>query len=224
MAPGDDTGLGNKPIIVIVGLIASLIAIFTFITGKESVPEILNTPTPPGVVVITVQSPPTQVLVTSEPNPTATPKRVSLGTIRVPGSAEEGIKFVADQDGRYVFMYTSGAYSPWPGAEPTQPRWRTRINVYKNRPILWGQRPYNPEDDRSIVYKEPRNPDAYIGNYDVATQDEAIRVAQSSGTLQFDLHAGDYLIFVASDDQGWYNNPGPNIGEVVFEVTVVTNR
>ncbi len=38
---------------------------------------------------------------------------------------------------------------------------------------------------------------------------------QGQYTLRFDLRVGDYLILVASDDQGWYNNPGPNVGEVV---------
>ena len=34
--------LGNKPLIVILGLIASLIAIFTFLTGKQTIADILN--------------------------------------------------------------------------------------------------------------------------------------------------------------------------------------
>lgn len=154
--------------------------------------------------------------------PTSTPKPVSLGIIRIPSNAEEGVRFTANQDGQYIFTYAGGAYSPWPTAEPSEPKWRTRISVYKNRSIVWAQRPYNPEDDRSIIYKEPSDADDMIGNYDVATQAEAINAAQSAGSLRFDLRAGDYLIFVVSDDQGWYNNPGPNVGEVVFEVTFVS--
>ena len=152
------------------------------------------------------------------------PEQVSLGTIRVPGSAEEGVKFVAEEDGEYVFTYVEGAYSPWPGADPEQPRWRTRINVYRNRSILWRQRPYNPEDDRSIVYREPSEPDAYIGNYEVTTWEGAVGAARSSGVLRFELRRGDFLIFVAVDDQGWYNDPAPNVGEVVFEVTAVVSK
>lgn len=37
--------LGNKPLIVVIGLIASLIGIFAFLTGKHSIPEILGTTT-----------------------------------------------------------------------------------------------------------------------------------------------------------------------------------
>jgi hypothetical protein len=48
----NNTGLGNKPLVVIIGLIASLIAMFVFITGKESIPEFFGAPVPITVVVI----------------------------------------------------------------------------------------------------------------------------------------------------------------------------
>lgn len=44
MSPGNDGGLGNKPIIVLIGLVGSLIAIFTFITGKQDVGEVFDAP------------------------------------------------------------------------------------------------------------------------------------------------------------------------------------
>lgn len=146
------------------------------------------------------------------------PKPTSLGMLHIPGSREEGVRFTASRKGRYIFTYAGGAYSPWPEAQPAQARWRTGISVYKNRPIEWIQRPHGPEDDKSFIYKEPSNPDGFIGNYDVTTQSKAISIAQAASNLQFDLRAGEYLIFVAMDDQGWYNNPAPNVGEVIFEV------
>ncbi|MEM4203972.1 MAG: hypothetical protein QXS54_07885 [Candidatus Methanomethylicaceae archaeon] len=154
--------------------------------------------------------------------PTVAPKPTLLGKLHIPGNLEEGVRFIANKNGRYIFTYIGGAYSPWSDAQPTQARWRTSIAVYRNRPIEWAQRPYNPEDDKSIIYKEPSNPDGFIGQYDVTTQSEAISVAKSASSLQFDLQAGEYLIFIALDDQGWYNNPAPNIGEVIFEISFIS--
>jgi len=51
---GHDKELSNNPIIIIVGLIASCIAIFAFVTGWQSIVDIFRairaTPTPAGVV------------------------------------------------------------------------------------------------------------------------------------------------------------------------------
>lgn len=212
--------MNKREIVTVAGFLVSVLTllfgdnIYQQITGhsfygSRDIPKLEPTP-------ITVIQP------TNTLAPTATPKPVWLGRIRIPGNAEEGVRFTANQDGQYIFTYAGVAYSPWPTAEPTQPKWRTRISVYKNRSIVWAQRPYNPEDDRSIIYKEPSDTDDIIGNYDVATQAEAMNAAQSVGSLRFDLRAGDYLIFVVSDDQGWYNNPGSNVGEVAFEVTFIS--
>jgi len=215
--------MNRKEIITIAGL---LVAVSTLLFGDNIYQQFTghSVYNPSGV-----DSKPTTIVVTPivamQPTntfaPTATPKPVSLGRIRIPGNTEEGVRFTAHQDGQYIFTYVSGAYSPWPDAQPAEPKWRTSVSVYKNRPIEWVQRPYNPEDDKSIIYKEPSNPDGFIGNYNVTTQAESVGIARTTHSLRFDLRAGDYLIFVVSDDQGWYNNPAPNIGEVVFEVSFI---
>ena len=64
---------------------------------------------------------------TIEPALTPTHTQVSLGTLEIPGNAEQGIKLTVSLPGRYVLTYAGGAYSPWPGADPAQPQWRTRI-------------------------------------------------------------------------------------------------
>jgi hypothetical protein len=46
MTSNNDRGLANKPIIVLIGLIASCIAIFVFVTGKEDIPEIFGISSP----------------------------------------------------------------------------------------------------------------------------------------------------------------------------------
>ncbi len=175
-----------------VAVASLLIAILTFLFGDNVCQQItghsfysshnVRKPEPTPIVM----SQPTNTLVLIP-----TPKPVLIGRIRIPGNAEEGVRFTANQDGQYIFTYAGGAYSPWSAAEPSQPQWRTRISVHKNRPIVWAQRPYNPEDVRSIIYKEPSDADDVIGNYQVATQAEAINAAKSAGSLRFDLRAGD---------------------------------
>jgi len=142
-----------------------------------------------------------------------------IGSTKILGNSEEGSRFVASQKGQYTFKYTSGSYSTWPTAQSTEIKWRTRINIYKNRPISWEQRPYNPEDDKTLIYKEPRSADSIFGNYNVATQSDSIQFAQTQSQFTFNLNSGDYLIFVAIDDQNWYNNPAPNIGDITFEIS-----
>lgn len=39
------SGLGNQPLVIVIGLIASIIGIFAFITGKENVAEVFSPPT-----------------------------------------------------------------------------------------------------------------------------------------------------------------------------------
>ncbi len=42
MANGQRSGLGDHPVIVILGVLAAVIAIVVFVTGKDSLPEILG--------------------------------------------------------------------------------------------------------------------------------------------------------------------------------------
>jgi len=73
-----ETELGNKTWIVVIGLIASVIGIITFLSGKQSVREFVATDVPSGVSVITVVVPqpaaessnnnqPIVIVVTQEP-------------------------------------------------------------------------------------------------------------------------------------------------------------
>ncbi len=54
------SSLGNKPVVVIIGLIASIIAIVVFLSGKESIGEFVSTPT-------AIQSSPIEVTVIVQP-------------------------------------------------------------------------------------------------------------------------------------------------------------
>lgn len=147
------------------------------------------------------------------------PPPVPIGEISIPGYDEQGTKFTAKQDGEYIFTYSEGVYSPYPDADPNLPEWRTRVSVYKNHNIVWARRPYKFEDDPSIIYMEPSEADATFGNYNRAARTDSVEVAKIESDFRFNLRAGDYLIFIVSDDQGWYNTPGPNVGEMVFKVS-----
>lgn len=84
MASRNDTGLSNRPIIIIIGLIASGIAIFVFITGKESIREILVSSTP--VPVVRVQPTPTpECFRTTELGPWTTMGNVLIDAREPPG-------------------------------------------------------------------------------------------------------------------------------------------
>ena len=60
------SSLGNKPAIVIIGLIASIIAIVVFFSGKESIGEFVSEPTPiqPNPILVTVVVQPANVSTT----------------------------------------------------------------------------------------------------------------------------------------------------------------
>lgn len=75
------SSLGNKPAVVIIGLIASIIAIVVFLSGKESIGEFISEPTPipsnPILVTVVVQpanvstSVPQIIVVTATDNKTS---------------------------------------------------------------------------------------------------------------------------------------------------------
>lgn len=223
----------RTPVWFIPAIIGLLFALLPIRPGDT--PSALSAATPTAPVVVIVPSPvsptsrptnaPTRVVAptnTRPPVPTPTRALLSLGRITLQGASEEGFKFVAPQDGQYIFKYSSGVYSPFPNADPGRPQWRTGVSVYLNRPIVWVQRQRNPEDSSSITYREPGQSDDYFSTYvKGVTRAEATALAQAAPSLQFGLRKGEYLIFVATDDQGWYVNPAPNVGEVIFDVQLL---
>ncbi|MBK9928082.1 MAG: hypothetical protein IPP66_22660 [Anaerolineales bacterium] len=63
MSSSNKTDLGNKPIVVIIGLIASIIGIIAFFSGKQSIQEFFSGPESPSnhVSVTVVVSQPTNI-------------------------------------------------------------------------------------------------------------------------------------------------------------------
>lgn len=92
MSSGNNQDLGNKPIIVIIGLIASCIAIFAFVTGKQSIFDFFGSSTP------IINAPPTQRN-NNTPYPSDTPEisiipsETPKPTSRPPASPPKTIEF-----------------------------------------------------------------------------------------------------------------------------------
>lgn len=141
-------------------------------------------------------------------------------TFSVPGSQEEGIAYTAVLPGRYNIGVVDGAYSSYPEGSGYGV-WRTRINVYVNRLVEWGERKREHQDDNTtLVYLEPVNPDGIIGSAEISTQERANIAGVSWPPLTFDLEAREYLVFVPIDDKGWYKNPEPNRGQVILQISL----
>jgi len=93
MSSSDNSDWGNKPLVVIIGLVASVIAIVVFFSGKQSVQEFLpnststNTlnislpecPADPAPTLYVTETP----IPTNTPSPTSTPDPNSLGKVEV---------------------------------------------------------------------------------------------------------------------------------------------
>ena len=97
MANSKGDGLGNRPIVVILGIIASCIAIFTFLTGRQSIIEVISRPsTLPDFTKTPDLSPRTSPTMLQEESltPTATPTQLVLsptGTPMVIDSRNPGV-------------------------------------------------------------------------------------------------------------------------------------
>ncbi len=138
----------------------------------------------------------------------------------IPGYLEKGHSFQASLPGSYSISIVDGAYSSFPDGY-TQAKWRTRLNIYHNRPIEWGKRLRRESfDDSNLTYMEPVNPDATIGIEESPDHEAAIRAGLSAPPVRLRLRAGDVLILVPIDDEGWYLNPAPNAGAITVTISL----
>jgi hypothetical protein len=156
---------------------------------------------------------------TEAPTPTEIVEPYVVETLTIPGTAQNGIRFEAPDDGRYRVDFVEGAYDSWPPGDPSKSLWRTIIQVYANRPIEWG---FRPNDD----FEEPVNPDDFIGWWEdeaISSPDEAAQLAENRKPRSkvFDLQEGDYLLLVPIDQNDAYTYSA-NQGEVTVEIWVLS--
>lgn|GEM_PF-4258875 len=155
-------------------------------------------------------------------------KRVDYFTtstlVKVSGHQEEGTRFDIILTGNYLITLKQGAYSPFPFEGMSDKEWRTLTYIYKNQQVSWKERVKAiPPDDPNVNYFEPSKTEIIgsIGEWEVTTFEEAESLGKIQSPLTLDLKSGDFLIFVAIDDLGWYFNPSANRGELYIEIKLV---
>lgn len=126
-----------------------------------------------------------------------------IGTLYASARAQEGTRYTATESGRYSFLISGGAYSTTASGSTG---WATQMWVYKNRAVQW----YEVEANPPAV-----SPDGRVGDLGGQSSAEEAEAAGAGSSLAFDLAAGDYLLFVAPDNRGWY---GDNPGGISFTV------
>ena len=122
-----------------------------------------------------------------------------------------GVQFTASEQGTYRFYLTSGAYGLWDSGNG---HWRTLVNIYKNRAVIWCS--YPPTGERA-----PCNPDFSIGATPLS---QTYALAEAAGIGDFvnvDLNAGDYVMMIAPDGETGYCGNGCQAG-VNVDVTVTS--
>ena len=194
MASGSGNGLSDKPVVVIIGVIAAVvtiiggcIAIFVFATGIEHLTTILNRE-------------PTEGSAPSTPG-------AKEAFVTVPGDAREGLRWCTTSGGHHTIGYVSGAYSPWPTDEGCDPKgcWKSAIFIYKN------------SDTDSIFADaggEPLNPVLQVSWNDWEQSPEAVQtVSEDLADVSIDMTEGDCLTFIAIDERDAYGWPAANRGK-----------
>lgn len=179
-------------------------------------------PSPTGAVVQPSAAAPLPTA-TKQPQPSATakPPETIHGELSVTCNSKAGTRLDAPIFGRYMISYAGGSYSPesWTGASDLH--WRSRINIYRNRVVQFGERAFQQGDISGITYYEPTSPDAvFNGNYTKMTQSQSEDSARAAPAVTIDLNKSDFLTFVCMDDQPYFAN---NQGAMYF-IFVATER
>jgi hypothetical protein len=194
-------------------------------TPRLSIPEATQTSTriPQPTDVPQPTNVPQPAITPSQPSvdsiPTATTEPYVVEPREIPGTAQNGIRFEAPDDGRYRVDFVEGAYDSWPPFNSAKSLWRTRIQIYVNRPIEWGFRP-------NVDVEEPVNPDGSVGCWEdegVSSQEEAEQIAKirCPRSQVFDLQEGDYLLLVPVDENDAYTY-GANQGDVTVDIWLLS--
>ncbi|MFA4836165.1 MAG: carboxypeptidase regulatory-like domain-containing protein, partial [Dehalococcoidia bacterium] len=137
----------------------------------------------------------------------------------IPGTEQDGIQFVAPQDGIYRFTITGGAVEVCPPAsQPNHPEWwgwRTWVLFYKNRQIEWGAEGWNGNPN-------PSNWDFSMGYCCQPTYQEAEQLG--IGTfIELPLLAGDYLTLGFHDSRNCFGDNSGGVSILASLVDVISS-
>lgn len=205
-------------IIAVIGLIGAIIVCGGTPLASRIVDIYWPAPTqvnvnPPATLVIPV----TQVIQVTENSPVVpstltleVPQQVESYDLLIPSYQESGVRFDAPRNGTYTISFIGGAYSPYANENGNDNKWRTILQIYKNRDIEWGKR---------LTFTEPINSDFHLGDFETGNPTEAEAEARAKGTyINLTLNKGDYLIIVAVDQKGAYLFEGRNRGNLYLQI------
>jgi len=162
-------------------------------------------PTPTNTPIFPTSTPPPPA-----PSPTPEPQKQ---VFTVPGYQDAGVKLPIPATGLYRITVEDGAYTPWPTDDhPDFRGWTTILPVYKNKEIVWGM------TDHNLPGPIQADLNLGIGGY-ILDMNQAISTAKGA-SLNLQLEAGDYLVFVPYDEKGQYAD---NRGEMKLSVTFFPN-
>ena len=114
----------------------------------------------------------------------------------------EGVNFTAPETGEYTLTFTGGASSHLPETDVNWPKyggWWTRIIIYINKPIEWGE-----GDNTEIYGLVPVNYDHLLGSDDKYPTYEEAETAGQGLNLTIDLNKNDYIIVLEHDHSDYY--------------------
>lgn len=187
----------------IVGLIASVITIFIFITGWVDIPHILQVLNiGQYFYLVTPTSEPSNHVVLSQPikQPSSTDSLAYLNDYVIPGNSNQGIVISIPKSGNYRLEYLSGAYKTNPSDENS---WLTAIYVFHGTSPVW---------DGRLLSKADANIFADHGL--LGSQSEATSLASGNYTQDY-YDVGDFLTLVGADFSDSYSD---NSGEVYISL------
>ena len=130
--------------------------------------------------------------------------------LEVDSTNSEGVRFVAPETGSYTLTFIEGAYNYWETDDPAVGflGWRTRIDLYINRPVDWG--------GRDEWGPHPTNSDDGVGPIEYSPTWEDAEAAGQGSSVSVLLNKNDYVIMIVSDASDYYYD---NSGTVKIRIT-----
>jgi len=131
--------------------------------------------------------------------------------LEVDSTNPEGTRFVAPENGSYEITIVGGASIHLPKTDPNWPiygGWRTRLVLYINKPVEWG----NPTE----WGPQPINFDYKLGSDETYPAPAEAEAANQDASVTVHLDEGDYIIALESDEQDYYYD---NSGIITIRIT-----
>jgi len=134
--------------------------------------------------------------------------------IEINSSNRNGVKFIANEDGKYEFQIVGGAFTTYwfPFEKNKKFNWNNFISIFINRSIEWGA--------GNGCGKEILNTSKELGRYDYKSFED---VEKDSSYYGFDimLKSNDYIIFIVPDGYDCYQD---NYGTIIVNYELLSSE